>query len=418
MISWLLIVALGFVGSFGHCLGMCGPLAVTFSLSQKRESKLWQQLGFHLLLNLGRILSYSLIGAGIGAVGSVIVGGVGSEFREQLVKITGIVLIWMGLIQVKPKWLPKFPLLHPLLKGNLHDSLGSAMLKLSNSSHRLMPLLLGMIWGLIPCGFLYVAQIKAAETGDIWQSTLTMFGFGLGTLPSMLGVGISASRVSADRRSQLFRLGGWLMILMGLINLQRSGNTMNDLTGYGSLFCLMLALVARPISRLWPGPLKYRRLLGLGAFVLAVAHTLHMLQHTFNWSLDAIGFMPPEQRISIFLGFVALLLLLPAACTSFDSITERLGKYWRYIHLLSIPALILCIFHILLINGFTPRSWMDNLMVGAIVALSVLVLLIRQRYFWSAFKLSKYYGSIIIGSAATNRKPVQRNELPSRQPPG
>ncbi|MEM9244991.1 MAG: sulfite exporter TauE/SafE family protein, partial [Cyanobacteria bacterium P01_F01_bin.153] len=78
------MVALGFVGSFGHCVGMCGPLAVAFSLSNsaskpKAESKAepnsnaskplaqadtWRsQLQFHGLLNLGRLVSYSLVGA-------------------------------------------------------------------------------------------------------------------------------------------------------------------------------------------------------------------------------------------------------------------------------------------------------------------------------------------------------------------
>ncbi|MEI6380055.1 MAG: sulfite exporter TauE/SafE family protein [Cyanobacteriota bacterium ELA615] len=402
MVSWFLIVALGFVGSFGHCVGMCGPLAVTFSLSQKRNSQLSQQFTFHILLNLGRVLSYTLVGAGIGAVGSIIVAGIGSELREYLVKITGIILIWMGLIQIKPKWLPKFPIVHPLLKDGLHQSLSSAMLKLSNSSHQLMPLLLGVVWGLIPCGFLYIAQIKAAETGDIFHGALIMFGFGLGTLPSMLAVGIWGSRLSSSKRSQLFRFGGWLMILMGLVNLQRSGNTMNDLTGYGSVFCLMLALIARPINRIMPALLEYRRLLGVGSFILAVAHTLHMLQHTFNWNFTAIGFMLPEQQVSIFLGLAALLLLLPAACTSFDHLAKRLGKYWRYIHLLSIPALIFGILHIVLINGFVPRSWLDNLMLYVTITLAFLVLLIRQRWFWNLLGLENYYGSIF--KSSTNHR--------------
>jgi hypothetical protein len=192
------------------------------------------------------------------------------------------------------------------------------------------------------------------------------------------------------------------MILMGLVNLQRSGNTMNDLTGYGSVFCLMLALIARPINRIMPGLLEYRRLLGVGSFVLAVAHTLHMLQHTFNWNFAAIGFMLPEQQVSIFLGLAALLLLLPAACTSFDNLAKRLGKYWRYIHLLSIPALIFGILHIVLINGFVPRSWLDNLMLYATITLAFLVLLIRQRWFWNLLGLENYYGSIF--KSSTNHR--------------
>jgi len=69
-----------------------------------------------------------------------------------------------------------------------------------------------MVWGLIPCGFLYA--IKAAETGNLWRDAAVL-AFGLGTLPTMLGVGVSTSLVSADRRSQLFRLGGWITSPLG-----------------------------------------------------------------------------------------------------------------------------------------------------------------------------------------------------------
>ena len=77
-------MALGFLGSFGHCVGMCGPLAVALSLSEAQSeasneaSTMGRSLLFHGLLNLGRILSYTLVGAGIGAIGSVLVSGGGS----------------------------------------------------------------------------------------------------------------------------------------------------------------------------------------------------------------------------------------------------------------------------------------------------------------------------------------------------
>ncbi len=122
MLDLLLIVVLGFLGSFGHCVGMCGPLSVAFSLSNKQETLNWrQQLKFHTLLNLGRMLSYTLVGAGIGALGSVLLAsgkfaGVGSDLRRWMAIITGLMLIWFGLRQIKPDLLPRIPMLHPLLQ--------------------------------------------------------------------------------------------------------------------------------------------------------------------------------------------------------------------------------------------------------------------------------------------------------------
>lgn len=105
MLDLLLIVVLGFLGSFGHCVGMCGPLTVAFSLSHKQETpSSWrQQLYFHALLNLGRIVSYALVGAGIGALGSVLIAsgqmaGIGSNLRQWMAILTGVMLVWFGLV--------------------------------------------------------------------------------------------------------------------------------------------------------------------------------------------------------------------------------------------------------------------------------------------------------------------------------
>ncbi len=389
MLDLLLIIALGFLGSFGHCMGMCGPLSVAFSLSNKQETLNWrQQLKFHTLLNLGRMLSYALVGAGIGALGSVLLAsgqmaGVGSELRRWMAIITGLMLIWFGLRQIKPDLVPRMPVLHPLLQGKLHDRLSGGMVKLSLKSRWWTPALLGMTWGLMPCGFLYAAQIKAAETGNLWMGAATMLAFGLGTLPTMLGVGVSASLVSQDKRSQLFRLGGWVTLTIGAITLLRTGNTMVDYTGHAALICLIMALIARPISGLWAAPLRYRRALGVGAFVLSFAHTVHMMEHSLQWNFAAFFFLPPEFQWGIGIGAVALVLMTPPALTSFDFLQKSLGKRWRQIHLLSLPALLLSGIHTVLIGshylGSLQLTWGNQLATVLIGIVTLGVLLLRWR---------------------------------------
>jgi uncharacterized protein len=401
VLEFLLIATLGFLGSFGHCIGMCGPVAVAFSLSSNQTTEnTWQQhLYFHGLLNLGRLISYTLVGASIGALGSVLVAsgqlaGVGSGLRYWFAIFTGSLLIWMGILQIKPDFLPRLPLLNPMAIASLHQKLGSAMAKLSLRSHFLTPALLGMVWGLIPCGFLYIAQLKAAETGDMRQGGLVMLAFGLGTLPSMLGTGLSAALLSSDRRSQLFRMGGWVTLTIGILTIMRSGE-MVDYTGHAGLFCLMLALIARPISKLWAVPLRYRRALGVGAFVLSLAHTLHMVEHSFKWNLDAIAFMLPMQQWAIKLGAIALLLITPAAFTSFDRVANQLGKYWRYLHLLSVPALILAVVHTILIGshylgGLVWTTMNIALSIGC-GSVAILILILRLRLPWKLAFLERFY---------------------------
>ncbi|MBD1938275.1 sulfite exporter TauE/SafE family protein [Microcoleus sp. FACHB-68] len=401
MIDLLLVMTVGFLGSFGHCVGMCGPLTVAFSLSGKSETQpSWQQqFYFHFLLNFGRIISYALVGAAIGALGSAVIAsgqlaGIGSVLRRLIAIFTGILLVWFGLVQIKPEWLPRLPVFHPLAEGNWHNRLQKAMLNLSMQNSCWTPALLGLVWGLIPCGFLYAAQIKAAETGNLWMGAATMLAFGLGTMPSMLGVGVSASRLSASRRSQLFKLGGWVTLTIGILTLLRT-DEMVDYTGHGALLCLLLALIARPLSRLWPALLHYRRALGVGAFVLSVAHTFHMMDHTLNWNFDALSFMLQQHQVGMWAGILALVLMIPLALTSFDRAMSYLGTRWRLLHLLSVPAFVLCAGHAVLLGshylGALEWTWGSKLNAALLGAITLAVLLVRLRLFWSILFLERFY---------------------------
>ena len=399
LIDLLLIVVLGFLGSFGHCLGMCGPLTVAFALSQsENNSHKLQGLRFHLLLNSGRIISYGLIGGILGGLGSAFIAsgqlaGIGSSLRQIMTIFTGIMLIWLGLRQIKPHWLPSLPFLHPL-QGIWHRRLSAGMSQLSGQKQWWTPALLGGVWGLIPCGFLYTAQLKAVETGDFILGVLTMLCFGIGTMPMMLGVGVSASRLSADKRSQLFRLGGWVTLTIGVLTLLRT-DAMVDYTGHGALLLLMLALIARPCSHIWAAPLRYRRVIGVAAFILALAHTAHMLAHSLNWNLEAIAFMLPQHQLGIVLGIAALTLLIPAAITSSDRWQQKLGKKWRKIHLLTVPAWLGAIAHTLLLGshylGELNLTFGSQLRVVAMILLAILVLLLRSPWCWWLVKRHKYY---------------------------
>lgn len=416
MLDLLLIAGLGFLGSFGHCLGMCGPLTLAFSLSQvPGNAPPGQPWRFHLLLNLGRITSYALVGASIGAIGSVLVAsgqmaGVGSLFRQGIAIGTGLLLIWFGLVQINPHWLPQVPFLNPMAQAGLHDRLSRGLQHLSLNPHYWTPLLLGLVWGLIPCGFLYAAQLKAAETTSLWRGGATMLAFGLGTFPMMLGVGTSTAWLSRDahgdappetqhqrntnRRSQLFRLGGWLTLTIGVLTLLRSGD-MVDYTGHASLGLLWLALIARPLRRFWPAGLGYRRVFGVGAFILALAHMAHMV--TMGWNVAALPFLLPSLQVGGWAGVIALVLMIPLALTSFDQAQKRLGPHWRSLHLLSVPIFVLAVIHTLLLGSrylgsFTPSAW-NWLAASLLITLAGLTLLLRWRRVWSLLSLEQFYVS-------------------------
>ncbi|MEM9271674.1 MAG: sulfite exporter TauE/SafE family protein [Cyanobacteria bacterium P01_F01_bin.143] len=375
-LDFFLIASLGFVGSFGHCAGMCGPLAVSFSLSSQDQEKWLGGFWFHCLLNLGRITSYGLVGIALGSFGDLLFT---VQLRQIIGLATGLLLIWLGITRINPNLLPNFPVIHPL-QGQLHQKLGAAMSQVASQNKWWTPTVLGLFWGLIPCGFLYVAQITAAETGNIWNGAMIMLAFGLGTMPTMLILGISASRISADRRSQLFLLGGWITLAMGILTLFRT-DAMVDYTGHGALALLSLALIARPISHWWSTPLKYRRAIGIGAYAIAIAHILRMGDHTLNWNWQTVLFMLPQHRFGLIMGIIALLLLTPAVFTSTNYWQKSLGKYWRKIHLLSVPALILATMHGICIGshylGELNGNWSNQISAIALMSMTIGVLSLR-----------------------------------------
>ena len=418
-----LTAAIGFLGSFGHCVGMCGPVATAFALSVESrpvESRTvesrpslpsnqspdqspgsWRaQVAFHLLLNLGRLLSYALVGTGIGALGSVLfaggqMAGVGSTLRRVVSLGTGLLLIWFGLTQASPGFLPSLPFLHPARVEKLHQRINQSMGQVAKWQQAIAPLVLGLLWGLIPCGFLYTGQIRAAATQSPIGGAAVMLAFGVGTLPAMVGVGVTASRLSQDRRSQLFRLGGWITVLIGVLLLVRTGDTMTDYSGHAAIVCLILALIARPISQLWSGLLRYRRVLGVGAFALSALHVLHMVSHTWQWNWRAVQFMLPQHQVGMTLGLAAIVLMSPAAVTSYDRAQKALGNRWRKLHLLGVPALWLAAGHTILAGsgywGALRVTWQNQAMVIGLSMSVLLVGLVRSRFIWSLLSQGKNY---------------------------
>jgi len=122
-----------------------------------------------------------------------------------------------------------------------------------------------------------------------------------------------------------------------------------------------------------------------------------MLDHTFKWKLQALDFMLPQHQWGIKAGILALGLMIPAACTSSDRIQIFLGKYWRKIHLLAVPALLLTAIHTGLIGshylgGFEWK--ITNRLATLSLAFIILsVLLLRLRLVWSLLSLEKFYVS-------------------------
>ncbi len=365
-----LIFALGWLGSFGHCAGMCGPLVLGVAWGQKHQ--LWgQRLRHQLGLHLGRVLTYGAVGAVLGQAGSILVAGgqlagVGSAVRQGVTVVVGLLLLWSGWQKPVPGWLRWG--WHP--RGTLPHQ----------------PVLLGLLWGLIPCGFLYVAQLQAVATLNPLGGAVLMVGFGLGTVPVLLGLGLWLGRVETERGHQLSRWAGRLTMLMGALMLLRTDG-MVDITGYGSLLFLGLALLARPLQRVWGGLRPLRRELGVGAFVLAVIHTLHMVAHGLQWDVLGVLFLPPLLFWGMILGAVAVGCMVPLALTSTDGWVRRLGVHWHQLHRLAMGIWLLAAGHISLLMGGRWGTIRTLLFILGVL----FVLLLRQPWWWRCWQKELWY---------------------------
>lgn len=223
------ILAAFVVGLFSslHCIGMCGSIigTLTLSLSPALREKKSKLLLVVFSYNLGRITSYALAGAIIGALSALLnapfAEGVGHRVLQVLsaLIITGAGLYIAG-------WFPRFAYI---------EKLGARIWKMIEPfGRRLIPvksisqaLLFGMIWGWLPCGLIYTALALAATSGNSWHSAITMFAFGLGTLPAVMGVGIMTSWLTKLARVQRFKqAAGVLLIAFALLAAFREINPM------------------------------------------------------------------------------------------------------------------------------------------------------------------------------------------------
>jgi sulfite exporter TauE/SafE len=186
-------LTIGFLGSL-HCIGMCGPLAVALPFSNTGGKAAFY--GGRLLYNLGRIVTYSLLGLVVGFVGRFI----SLAGWQQTLSVAA------GLAILLTLFLPT--LIHRLSTSVARFTRISMFIQRTMGSllqHRLTStlFLIGILNGLLPCGFVYVGLAGAATTGHPALAASFMAGFGAGTMPAMFGSSVAGKLFSVGVRRKL-----------------------------------------------------------------------------------------------------------------------------------------------------------------------------------------------------------------------
>ncbi len=215
MHAYLEIFLIGLLGS-AHCIGMCGGFVAMYSLKKPVARP---SLAYHLLYNLGRITTYTLIGGVLGSIGSFI------AYVGQHKGIPGVVLLIAGALMI----IMGLNIAGVLGKRGLFEEAGITESSFFRKTlHRILDLdspwatfLLGLLLGFLPCGLLYPIFINAAASGNFFSGAMTMAVFGLGTAPALIFFGFLVTKLQPKMKLALYRLAVVLIILLGLKTLLR-----------------------------------------------------------------------------------------------------------------------------------------------------------------------------------------------------
>jgi hypothetical protein len=214
-VNILTIISIAFLGSFGHCIGMCGGIVMAYSTIKidPQSSKVSKTIA-HLLYSFGRVFTYTILGALFGALGGVVLFS--NNANGILLIVAGLAMVLAGLsLMGKIKFLTLIE--HSFSSSSLYKN---SFKKVLNSRSNVSFFLLGMLNGLLPCGFVYFFAITAASTADPLYGAFVMFIFGLSTIPAMFSVGFLASLATATSfRNMMMSLSSVAVLLYGVFTI-------------------------------------------------------------------------------------------------------------------------------------------------------------------------------------------------------
>ena len=203
----------GLVGSL-HCIGMCGPIAIALPVP---DSSNFSFFTGRILYNLGRVVTYSFLGAILGLLG----GRIALAGAQQVVSIIlGVVIIIAVLLPQKYKnYFAQHPVTQKLAQP-LKENIGVLFRKGTFSAM----FLIGILNGFLPCGLVYVALAGAIASGNAISGAAVMILFGLGTVPAMFAATIFGKFINVGIRTKIRKAVPILAIILGIIFVLRGLN--------------------------------------------------------------------------------------------------------------------------------------------------------------------------------------------------
>lgn len=220
------IIAVFFVGLLGgvHCIGMCGSIVGILTAQLPKPTSSGAHWPFHLAYNGGRLASYMAAGALAGAVGQA-----GLLLRDTvpvqhlLFMLSSLMLVALGLY-LAGIWgmVRRIERVGSMLWRRIQP-LAQGLLPVTTPARAL---LLGALWGWLPCGLVYSVLVSALASGNAQSGALIMLAFGLGTLPNLLAIGLFWENIRRWTQSPRVRMTAGLLVAgFGVYGLIKVGYT-------------------------------------------------------------------------------------------------------------------------------------------------------------------------------------------------
>jgi sulfite exporter TauE/SafE/copper chaperone CopZ len=192
-----------------HCVAMCGGICLSQCVPKNQpedyKPSRFETIKPSLLYNLGRVISYTVIGGIVGAIGSVVSFSGTAKGLVQLAAGVFMVIMGLNMLNIFPglrKFNPRMPKI--FAKKIYAKRLGSS------------PLYIGILNGLMPCGPLQAMQLYALSTGSPVKGAVAMFLFSVGTFPLMFLFGALSSFMNKKFSGKLMKASAVLVVVLGM----------------------------------------------------------------------------------------------------------------------------------------------------------------------------------------------------------
>lgn len=271
-----MLFVIGLITSI-HCIAMCGGINLSQCIPHaEAANRLTAENGKRsrfstfvpaFLYNLGRVISYTLVGFILGFAGLLFGGGGANAglpvFAQGILKlIAGVFMVIMGInmLGIFP-WLRKLQPRMPKIFARKVNT-GKARSK--------SPLIVGLLNGLMPCGPLQSMQIVALASGNPLAGALSMFMFSMGTVPLMLGLGSIVSALGKKFTQKVMNIGAVLVVVLGISMLSQGGSLSGLLSPDLLLYIVIGLCVIGIVSCIPFRKLSYKTVSMVAASVLAI----------------------------------------------------------------------------------------------------------------------------------------------------